>query len=300
MLNQKAIFKQKSKSKIFITILCIFGLLFSYSCSCKNRVSDPNETPPNGGLGDKETDTNYIPKTYTATRSGDTLIVVNSDGNGIQQAAKISFQDAKVTSVNVDVGTTGIAADVFKYESGGLTMTAFDGVDETRKKVTATFSLAPNDSRDKLNNPTETVDIEVVKAITMDTTGTGDNSPTKIVGNFIGKKDISYENFSFNTARVDTTTVNVGKLENSHTSTADGDKLPFSKFRDMILTNIKSGDKIADARWDGVTPTLTDTTISFKIIIDFVPELGLTSYEYTLEVDAKSNQTQKGEWDLNS
>ncbi|WP_161976227.1 hypothetical protein, partial [Brachyspira catarrhinii] len=38
------------KSKLFITILCIFGLLFSYSCSCKNRVSNPDDTPTDGGV----------------------------------------------------------------------------------------------------------------------------------------------------------------------------------------------------------------------------------------------------------
>ena len=47
MLNQtKRLYKSKSKSKIFITILCIFGLIFSYSCKCRNQISDPNETPP--------------------------------------------------------------------------------------------------------------------------------------------------------------------------------------------------------------------------------------------------------------
>ena len=140
MLNQtKRLYK--SKSKIFITILCIFGLLFYYSC---------NPTP-------------YTPKTYTATRSGYTLIMVSLDGKSITPA-KISFQDAKVTSVTVDVGATGIDADVFKYENGGLTMTAFDNVTTNRQEVTATFSLAPNDSRDTLNNPTEDVEIELVKS----------------------------------------------------------------------------------------------------------------------------------------
>ena len=51
MLNQNHnVFKgQKSKSKIFITILCIFGLLFSWSCSCKNNVTGPgNDGLENG------------------------------------------------------------------------------------------------------------------------------------------------------------------------------------------------------------------------------------------------------------
>ena len=89
--------------------------------------------------------------------------MVSLDGKSITPA-KISFQDAKVTSVTVNVGTTGIDADVFKYENGGLTMTAFDNVTTNRQEVTATFSLAPNDSRDTLNNPTEDVEIELVKS----------------------------------------------------------------------------------------------------------------------------------------
>ena len=143
----------KSKSKILLQILCIFGLVFSYSCSCRN----PNKPD------------DYTPKTYMAEKTiGSALIVVKSDGSSITPA-NISFRDATVTSVTVDAGTTGIAADAFKYENGNLTMTAFDSVTSTtRQKVTATFSLAPADSRDTLNNPTETVEIEVVKATAID------------------------------------------------------------------------------------------------------------------------------------
>ena len=47
-----------AKSKIFITLLCIFGLLFSYSCQCKNNVSDPNNIPPDSGLPGSGTNTN--------------------------------------------------------------------------------------------------------------------------------------------------------------------------------------------------------------------------------------------------
>ena len=157
MRNQtNNVFKVKrQKSKLFLIILCIFGLLFSYSCSCKNRVSNPDDTP------NPDPDP-YIPKTYEATRSGDTLILVSSDGASVTPAS-ISFSNATVTSVSVDVGTTGIN-EAFKYENGGLTMTAFEGVTTTRQTVTATFNLAPNDSRDTLSNPTETVSIEVVKS----------------------------------------------------------------------------------------------------------------------------------------
>ena len=165
MLNQNHNVHKRTNSKILLIILCIFGLLFSYSCKCRNQISDPNNIPPDNGIIDNTitNPTPYIPRTYTATRSGDTLIIVSSDGQSITPA-KISFQDAKVTNVTVDAGTTGIAADVFKYENGGLTMTNFDNVTTTRQKVTATFSLAPDDSRDKLDNPTENVDIEVVKS----------------------------------------------------------------------------------------------------------------------------------------
>ena len=157
MRNQtNNVFKVKrQKSKLFLIILCIFGLLFSYSCSCKNRVSNPDDTP------NPDPDP-YIPKTYEATRSGDTLILVSSDGASVTPAS-ISFSNATVTSVSVDVGATGIN-EAFKYENGGLTMTAFEGVTTTRQTVTATFNLAPNDSRDTLSNPTETVSIEVVKS----------------------------------------------------------------------------------------------------------------------------------------
>ena len=207
MRNQtNNVFKVKrQKSKLFLIILCVFGLLFSWSCSCKNRVSNPDDTPTDGGTPPP---TNYIPKTYEATRSGDTLILVSSDGASVTPAS-ISFKDATVTSVSVDVGATGIN-EAFKYENGGLTMTAFDGVTTTRQTVTATFNLAPNDSRDTLSNPTETVSIEVVKSKGAFDKATAIGTPIKNIFNI----NMSKTMFLFrNDAETDRIVVSLGFME---------------------------------------------------------------------------------------
>ena len=209
MRNQtNNVFKVKrQKSKLFLIILCVFGLLFSWSCSCKNRVSNPDDTPTDGGITPPPTET-YTPKTYEATRSGDTLILVSSDGTSVTPAS-ISFKDATVTSVSVDVGTTGIN-EAFKYENGGLTMTAFDGVTTTRQTVTATFNLAPNDSRDTLSNPTETVSIEVVKSKGAFDKATAIGTPIKNIFNI----NMSKTMFLFrNDAETDRIVVSLGFME---------------------------------------------------------------------------------------
>ena len=106
MLNHKTIFKQKSK--IFITILCIFGLLFSYSCKCRNQISDPNNIPLDNGITNKKPD-ETTPESFSVKAdlqsanfmvgannkqygSSDIKIVLDSDGK--EYTAKIiSIED---------------------------------------------------------------------------------------------------------------------------------------------------------------------------------------------------------------
>ena len=40
-----------AKSKILLTIICILGLVFSYSCNCRNNSTAPGDGGGNGDTG---------------------------------------------------------------------------------------------------------------------------------------------------------------------------------------------------------------------------------------------------------
>ena len=196
MRNQtNNVFKVKrQKSKIFITILCIFGLLFSYSCQCKNNVSDPNNIPPDNGIktndinpdtGDTDPDKDLVDGALSTTSTK--VIVVAGAGDTVKTISTIKFKNATATltaiadvdaSANTtlavdDFDYTGTAltfkkdtTDASKYDATTLAKVSWSGVDT--KKVKATFSLTPTSENVSLTTTTQDVEIEIakIKAIT--------------------------------------------------------------------------------------------------------------------------------------
>ena len=171
---------RNAKSKILLITLCIFGLLFSWSCSCKNRVSNPDDTPTDGG-------TNIKPDTNNRTNGGAVVssnhqIVVASAGDTVSTTATVKFLNAtgKLTAIaDVDAtASTGLTTNDFDYTGTTLTFkkdaTDASKIDTTvkdkitwsgaeTKKVKATFSLTPTAANVDLTTTTQEVEIEIGK-----------------------------------------------------------------------------------------------------------------------------------------
>ena len=168
MLNHKTIFKQKSK--ILLTIICIFGLAFSYSCSCRNDDKF-------GSTGD-----------FTATLNtmdSITDLIVKSDNN-TNSVVKILFNSeqnisaAKITSVKTKEGETidvGLTTDNIKYNlatkelelggNGETAKTIATKLANSGDKSIIVLSIELTSDSANLNNTTTTVDVDVnlMKAI---------------------------------------------------------------------------------------------------------------------------------------
>ena len=104
MLNHKTIFKQKSK--ILLIIISIFGLAFSYSCSCRS---------PQDGRG------GYDEKEFSASVSGTVQDTLRVDSQSQKKAGtediKISFSAAK--GVNT-VENFAVTIEKVEVKEGGL------------------------------------------------------------------------------------------------------------------------------------------------------------------------------------
>ena len=173
-----------AKSKIFITLLCIFGLLFSYSCQCKNNVSDPNNIPPDGGLGggggggsqtDTDPDKDLVDGALSTTSTK--VIVVAGAGDTVKTTSTIKFKNATATLKSFeDTDSTTLTDGDIVYEGTTLTLKA-DTTDASKidttvggkitwekasKKITATFTLTPAENV-TLSETEKTVVIEIYK-----------------------------------------------------------------------------------------------------------------------------------------
>ena len=191
MRNQTNYAFKKQKSKVFLTILCMLGLVFSWSCSCKNRVSDPNNIPPDNGI---KTNDIINPDTDNRTNggavSGSYQIVVASAGDTVSTTATVKFLNATgtltaIADVDATASTpTGLTVDDFdytgttltfkkdttdasKYDATTLAKVSWSGVDT--KKVKATFSLTPTSENVSLTTTTQDVEIEIGKVLILST-----------------------------------------------------------------------------------------------------------------------------------
>ena len=144
------------KSKFLLTILCLLGLAFSYSCSCRNPSSGQRE---NGG-----------------DASGNFLMQIDSAGTGYKQTATVSFDKATATLKSVEDVDSGLVQDDFVYEGNTLKLKAGDNgnIDaDTKNKITwdgnetkkvkATFTLTPKAENIDLDSNEKTVEISIKK-----------------------------------------------------------------------------------------------------------------------------------------
>ena len=200
MRNQtKRVFTHKSK--VFLTILCMLGLVFSWSCSCKNRVSDPT-----GDNGDKGPDGETIIRTNGGAVSGSYQIVVASAGDTVSTTATVKFLNATgtltaIADVDASANTpTDLAVDDFDYT--GTTLTLKDAADTRAKitwygvdtkKVKATFSLTPTATNVDLTTTTQEVEIEIGKFKTLSGTDIGNILNTIEKGVQVNEDNLIFE-----------------------------------------------------------------------------------------------------------
>ena len=170
MLNQNHNVHKRTNSKIFLTFLCIFGLLFSWSCSCKNNVTGPG----NDGLEDgKIKSAMFAPK---ANPSSQLSLIASEDGTAKTEVA-ISFYEenshniksAKATKIVDDKGNDITDKATYVFSDGKFSFNqsdlkgVLDGMVSTSAPATNTLTVTfeiTTDSTEVLNT-TATVDVNV-------------------------------------------------------------------------------------------------------------------------------------------
>ena len=171
MRNQtNNVFKiKRQKSKLFLIILCVFGLLFSWSCSCKNRVSNPDDTPTDGGVtpppagtfsiseATNNVTTNFVVK--TASTVGEIKIgFVSANNYAYTLSYEVVDNEGADDNSKILKSDTDYANDVLTIKDTGLTKIRAIPRGEVRT-ITINFTFKANDSN--LNNNTQNLSVEV-------------------------------------------------------------------------------------------------------------------------------------------
>ena len=288
MRNQtNNVFKVKrQKSKLFITILCIFGLLFSYSCSCKNRVSNPDDTPTEGG--------SVITPSITLSTN---LMVIDNAGTQTKESITITVDNADFVIADI-TGVEGLTKDNFELANGVLSLkSGFDKVATTEKTLTLAVNYQKKSTagaNDTLSKTTDSKTFNVVKVEKFD-------NQSDILQNIISSLGIKMgsKRVSFNFSEVGKAGVDSISLENTYTTEVKAE-CDAQEFVNDILINdaisIKKNDNYKKY-FDDVTGTYsigeTDKSI-LTIELTFSPksiyEFGNVKYTITL------NSNGKGDW----
>ena len=195
MRNQtNNVFKiKRQKSKLFLIILCVFGLLFSWSCSCKNRVSNPDDTPTDGGVtpppagtfsiseATNNVTTNFVVK--SASTVGEIKIGFVSANN---YAYTLSYEVVDTNENNqILKSDTDYANDVLTIKKTGLDkIRAIPSVDAPAvRTITINFTFTADDKT--LNNYTQNLSVEV--KLTHAQTYADDNAKTSFIETVLRK-----------------------------------------------------------------------------------------------------------------
>ena len=321
MRNQtNNVFKVKrQKSKIFITILCIFGLLFSYSCQCKNNVSDPNNIPPDSGIktNDIQTDTGGDGVNFTATLNTnsftDLIFKVDNTTNSVVNILFDSEQNisaAEITSIKtkegevIDVGLT--TADI-KYNLTTKELEVTDAATIGGKlpnrgdKSTIVLSIKLTSDATNLNNTTTTVDVDVNL---IKTKGLGYTEIyeifKKIENNSVAR------GYDFNFSDTTTTTYNENKIEikNNSERAEDDNPLEPSVFKTEMEGNygfqkekVKALGYISSAEIEDISNiSISGTTATFFVMFTFNSQYEAVTNRFQIDVDAKNEKANQGKW----
>lgn len=176
------------KSKFLLIILCLLGMVFSYSCSCRNDSTGPGNDGNGGGQGNT-TGSQITPSSKLSRQ----LMVVNSGGTTTTKPITITVADAILDNINFDITGDSLTKDNFDLSDGVLSLTSgFSEVNDTTEKdvsITIYYKKKPDAGKDDILSPDkEEKTFKIIKAKELDATA------IKELFNNIGAIGLEYNN----------------------------------------------------------------------------------------------------------
>ena len=283
------------KSKFLLIILCLLGMVFSYSCSCRNETTKPPVTDDNGDTLTGGKDNGNGGMEYTpGTKLSRTLMVVNSKATDTSYPIGITVTNADYTwEVSGD-----LTSDIFEVTDGNLKVKKEKlGDITTKKSAKLTIKYKKNSKfgdKDTLSKDSDIFDIEVTKAQKLDKQTLGEDIRKAISAQFSSGKYIFMGELS-STSSSDTTKISIKNSSNTH---SDTDKASAGSLKELVLNQLHANTKLQTyfeqdgiKFKDGYNGKGTQSA-TFTILLTPKPEYEIDiPQSFILELDAT-----KGEW----
>ena len=241
----------KSKSKILLLALCIFGLVFSYSCNCRNNSTAPDNTDPSTFSIGEATGNVKASIVQSAKVIGE--IKIGFDASH-EYTTEFTVEDSDTTETTKLTETDfTLSGNVLSLNDSGLgKVRAIDSSSQpTSKTITINFTLKANDP--SLKNSTQTLPVEVKLTHAQKITTGKDGIENTILTDALkiqtlvindGSKSAAFEwkdnDVSISTVDVDNKTVTIKDI------TGVADKLPsesisYAKLQETAAEKLPNG-----------------------------------------------------------
>ena len=315
MLNQNHNVHKRTNSKILLIILCIFGLLFSWSCSCKNRVSNPDNTPPQ----------HIDPDTFAIKAATDNVVtsIVKSSTTSISDI-KIAFTEANNHDYTMDYTVEDSETDEAKkltkadFQLANKVLTAKDSVatkvklvdssaGPVEKTITINFTFKANDANLKNNTQTLSVEVKLTHAQELKTPEAKKNKIEEIFKAMGQVEPKSGYNFNFGDSQTTFTDSKVEVKNSSAKGGVDGNSLTIDEFKKELLDNppygfnqeaVKKLDYISSVKFDESKEQgkINGTIATFYIVLSFNQKYETEDITVQIDADAQGD-SPSGKWD---
>lgn len=307
MLNQNHNVHKRTNSKILLIVICIFGLLFSWSCSCKNRVTGVEGVD---GEDDKTKSASFIPK---ANPSSQLSLIASEDGTTKTQVTISFFEEnshniksAKATKIVDDKGNDITDKATYVFSDGkfsfikqsdlqGILTGMVSTSEPATNTLTVTFEIT-TDSTEVLNT-TATVDVNVYLVKTQKF----DNQATILQGIISGIGEAGLNKFlRFNFAESGKAGLDMIELGNADDGNGTSTHSASEYADDIINNRANSIKKNRDYQkyFDNVVYSIIGgepdgTSTKFNFTLTFTPkniyDMALTNYTIKLDTLTAGN-----------
>ena len=301
------------KSKFLLIILCLLGMVFSYSCSCRaDKVtggggpggSPPPTTTKNSFTANPDNMNNHLDLYIQSDYKTNSVVV-------IKFKSKQNISGATITDIKHKSGTDiKLTTEELDYNLQDFELKLGDN-EKTRKKIAdalttegetsvITLTMELTSDSDNLNNTTTTVDVDVNLTKTIKIT----EQNIKDIFTKIGQLEpVTGYNFDFANATITGTKVEV---ENKSGKADDASPIATGSFKSELesdsfgfgQTEVRNLGFISSVKVDFIPDSISSTIASFYATITFAPKYEATVNKYQINANAKSSAggSKGGKW----
>lgn len=305
MLNQtQRLYKSKSKSKILLVFICIFGLILYYGCGRDDDggITDPSSFSISAKSDNVLTSIVQSVKTFGELKIGfaashDYTMDYTVEDAETDESKKLTKEDFQLAN-KVLTAKDSVATKVKLVDSSA---------GPAEKTITINFTFKATDTTLKNNTQTLSVEVKLTHAQELKTPEAKKNKIEEIFKAMGQVEPKSGYNFNFGDSQTTFTDSKVEVKNSSAKGGVDGNSLTIDEFKKELLDNppygfnqeaVKKLDYISSVKFDEGKEQgkINGTIATFYIVLSFNQKYETEDITVQIDADAQGN-SPSGKWD---